>query len=271
LRKIFNLLILSTLFACTINTGTKNLQPVEFTEIFALKTDIKVEKACYNSIEQVIYIWESNTDKIHIYKDDKEINTIGGKGFDKINFQKLADICLTPDGDIFALDSYNNSLKKFSKTGKMTGEMQINSNLDPQLVVIALDQKIYIYDDKRNEIVVLDYKSNELAAWGNLQFGDIASLELYNDLLVVYDLENDQTYFFSTYGQLVDQHSGHCYLENDQLYSIRRYYLEHQKNMTKFAVNTNLWQKVFFQAPEIILYDGKKLILGKIRYEKDSN
>ena len=271
MRKIFSLLILSSLFACSINTTTRNLQPVEFTETFTLETDIKVEKACYNSIDQVTYIWEYNTDKIHIFKADFEVNTIGGKGVDNTNFQKLTDICLAPDGDLFALDSFDNSLKKFNKTGEMTGKMQINSNLDPKLAVIALDQKIYIYDDKRNEIVVLNYRGNESAAWGNLKFGEITSLELYNDLLVVYDLVNNETLFFSTYGQLVDQHAGHCYLENDQLFCLQRYYLEHKADKAKFAVNTKPWLKVFFQSPEIIMYDGKKLILGKIRYEKYSN
>ncbi|MDP8220770.1 MAG: hypothetical protein P9X26_05460 [Candidatus Stygibacter frigidus] len=270
MRKIYSFLILSSLFACSINTTTRNLQPVEFTEIFTLKTDIKIEIACYNSIDQVTYIWETNTDKIHIFNREVEVNTIGGKGVDNTNFQKLSDICLAPDGDLFALDSFDNSLKKFNKTGKMTGKLLINGNLDPKLVVIALDQKIYIYDDKRNEIVVLDYKGNEIAAWGNLEFGEIASLELYNDLLAVYDLMNDETLFFSTYGQLIDQHQGRCYLENDQLFYLQRYYLEHKANNAKFAVNTTPWLKVFFQSPEIIMYDGKKLILGKIRYEKYS-
>jgi len=259
--------LLCGLTACTLNTVGRAAKPAGFTEILRLDTDIAIEKVCYNSIEQITYIWEANTEEIHVFEQNIQINTIGGTGFDRTNFQKLADICLSPDGDLFALDSVDRSLKKFDKKGDLIAKIQMDNNLSPQLVAIALDQKIYIYDDKRKEIVVLNYKGKEIETFGNLQFNEPASLELYHDLLAVYDRENELTMFFSRFGQKVDQQQGHCYIDNQQVYCAKNFFLEHLAETHKYAINTIPWQKVFFQSPEIILIDGKKILVGMIKYE----
>jgi hypothetical protein len=269
LKKIFSFLLLCWLTCCTLNTVSRAARPVGFTEILQLDTDIAIEKVCYNSIEQITYIWESNTEEIHVFEQNIQVNTIGGIGFDRTSFQNLADICLSPDGDLFALDSVERSLKKFDKKGDFIAQIQMDSNLSPQMVAVSLDQKIYIYDDKRKEIVVLNYKGKEIETFGSLQFNEPACLELYNDLLAVYDPENENTMFFSRFGQIVDQQNGHCYIDNQQIYCAQKFFLEHIPEKHKYAINTLPWQKIFFQSPEIILSDGKKILVGMIKYESD--
>ncbi|MCF7911137.1 MAG: hypothetical protein K9M99_01310 [Candidatus Cloacimonetes bacterium] len=267
MKKIFSVLFICGLSACTLYNSGSSARPAGFSEILLLNTNIAVEKACYNSLKQVTYIWESNTEKIHIFKQNKQINTIGGEGFDRANFQKLTDICLSPDGDIFALDSPDRSLKKFDEKGELRAVIKIDADLSPLLVAVALDQKIYVYGDKRKEIVVLNYKGKELEAFGSMQFYEPASLELYNDLIAVYEPLNDITVFFSRLGQVVDEQKGHCYIENRQVYCAGSFFLQQVNGQNKFAVNTSPWQKVFFQSPEIILSDGNKLLVGMIKYD----
>lgn len=269
MKKIFSFLIFCGLAACTLNTVTRRAKPVGFTEILQFNTNIAIEKVCYNSIKQISYIWESNTDVIHIYENDIQVNTIGGIGFDRISFQRLSDICLSPDGDLFALDSTERSLKKFDEKGDLIAKIQIDNNLNPILAAIALNQKIYLYDDKRKEIVVVDYKGKEIEAFGSLEFMEPVSLELYQDILAVYDSENEVTIFFSRLGQIIDQQEGHCYMENQQVYCLQNFFIEQCSEKQKYAINTHPWQKVFFQSPEIILSDSKKILVGMILYEPD--
>ncbi len=254
------------LCGCTVAQSGRNIVPSGFVEEYHLDPGFKIEKVCYNSIEQVVYLWEANSDQIHIFQQDKRINTIGGRGFERSNFQKLSDICLSPDGNLIALDSFDRSLKKFDKTGNLITEIKIAKNLNPSLAAVSIDEKIYIYDDKRKEILMLDDKGKESGSFGSLQFNEVSCLELNKDILSLYDSEQDITLFYSRYGQLLDEHEGRCFMEMDQVFCQRDYFLEYIPSGEKLAVHTSKWQKIFYQSPEIILYDGEKIIIGKMRY-----
>ena len=257
------------LCGCTISQSGRNIEPSGFVEEYHLAPGFKVEKVCYNAMEHVAYLWETNTDQIHIFQNDKLVNTIGGRGFERGNFQKLSDICLSPDGNLIALDSFDRSLKKFDKTGNLVTEIKIDKNLNPSLAAMSLDEKIYIYDGKSKEILVLDNRGKEKESFGSLQFNEISSLELYQDILSLYDKEQNITLFYSRYGQLLDEHEGHCFMERDQIYILKDYFLEHLPDKEKFAVHTRSWQNIFYQSPEIILYDGEKIAIGKMKYAQN--
>jgi WD40 repeat protein len=269
LKKISSLLLIIIIFGCSYNQTVRRRQPQSFQEQERFSIDIEIKKICYNDFKKVYYIWEANTDYVHIYHKGKKINTVGGKGFGRQNFQKLSDISLSADGYLYAFDSINRTLKKFDENGDLRAEIAISSDFQPQLAAVSIDGKIYIYDDERHDIVILDARGRETGSFGGLQFGEISSLDIQKDIISIYNADHKITFFYSRFGQYITEIEGQSFREYDEYYSLKEHYFEHQRSGRHFAMNPEGWRKMFYQEPWIILTGEKQIMTGKIDYAVD--
>ena len=93
--KLLILLILFLAGCSTIEMQTDRT-PERIIIIHKIQTDFIPQKCLYSSINKTAFVSEKETDIIHIYKNGKKVNTIGGLGFTSSSFNKLADITLSP-------------------------------------------------------------------------------------------------------------------------------------------------------------------------------
>ena len=255
------------LISCTIQRTSKTYRITGYEEKYKLKTDTKAQKIIYDSLERVVYIWEKDTDLIHIYHGQIKKNTIGGSGISGLNFQKLSDICLSADGQLLTLDSFGRQIKKIDKNGNLIGEINLEHEIDPVLLATSLDEKFYIWDENRKEVIILNSRGQKIETHTDLELEGAECLEVYDDMIAIYDLQNMTTSFFSKYGQLLDQLNGRCFCENGIYFKLDDHFIIDLKENNKFAINPHKWQSLTFQDPEIILYDGKWTKIGELKYE----
>jgi hypothetical protein len=78
LKTIFSLLAVICLSCFLTLTAQNTPQKAVFNELLKLELPYIPRKACYNAIENVSFIWQQDTDLIHIYSGLNKTNSIGG-------------------------------------------------------------------------------------------------------------------------------------------------------------------------------------------------
>jgi WD40 repeat protein len=267
-RSIFFVLILLLLFGCSSIEQQRNYAPVKFETVQEINTTFSPDKCLYSFVNKTVFAMHNESSEIHIYQNGKKINTIGGIGFEQINFTKLSDIALAPDGSLLALDSFEKTIKKFDAEGKFIISISLSDFSNPSLVAIASDETFYIYDSDRNEIRTFarmnDYDSY---AFGRFELTEPSNLQLAGNTLIVNEQKQNKTLLFSTFGQLEKELEGIFQFEKAQLYQLSRNYIEHNDSQKKYAVSISIWEHFSQQDGYTILTSKDKILIGKFIYE----
>lgn len=171
-----------------------------------LKPPLPVEdsyrKAVSDPDGKVIYALAWAKQEVHIYREGQHLNSIGGLGFERTNFQRLSDIGVDTDGGLLALDSAQKLLRKFSPEGRAVGEISLSSLRQPELFCQGDDGTLFVYDAGPGEIVCLsplDYA--ELYRFGRFELQLPVSLACNRDYLYAYSADRGTTYVFYLLGQ----------------------------------------------------------------------
>lgn len=268
MKKIISIFAVCSIIMICCAQSPAITNTLKYSLLYKIKLAYLPQKACCNSLNNITYVWEKDTQDIHIYRLDTHINTIGGSGLDAMSFGILADICVFPDGDLLALDNLARSIKKFNVEGELVYEMKLAGDLDPALITVSLKQNIYIYDRSRQEIIMLDDAGKEKAAFGAMMLEDIRSLESMGDVLAVYDATNNITQFFSSYGAPLEHLPGRCIQYKGQFACLQQNFLQVQSSAEQLAVDHLEYLGMYYQAPELILYNNNYIKIGLIGYEK---
>lgn len=268
MKRIIRLLFILLIAGCGGTLRQPIGKPVEYFELRKFQPGYQVEKACYNSIQETSYLWEKGTERIHIYQQDKQINTVGGRGLERINFQKLSDICLYPDGSLLALDEIGRSIKKFDSKGRLISEINISKEINPVLVAVSIDEKLYVFDPDRKEIIQIDNMGREVFALSNLAIEEIAAFQIRANQFVLYDSSRQMTLFISLYGDLLFEESGRCFQERGNIFCCDHNFISYNEGREVLTIKASEWEFINYQAPELVLYDGEYLYIGMVKYEK---
>jgi len=267
-RNLFILLLLLILTNCSIAEQQKKYTPVRFEIIQETANDFIPEKCLYSFIDKTVFASQIENNEIHIFQDGKKINTIGGMGFEQINFNNLSDIALAPDGGLLALDSFEKKIKKFDTDGKFITSLDLEDFSEPTLFTIATDETFYIYDSDRNEIRTFT-RINEYDSFsfGRFQLTEPTNLQLSGNSLIVNERNLEKTLIFNTFGQIEQNLDGYCQIEHDQKYSLMSYYILNENSGEKFAFSINKWHFFSQQDGYIILASKDKIVVGKFIYD----
>ena len=263
--RLYFLLILFLAGCSTIEIQTNRI-PENIIIIQKIKTDFVPKKCIYSSITQTAFILEKEADIIHIYKNGKKINTIGGLGFTSSSFNKLADIALSPDGNLLALDSFQKKIKKFDIDGKLIAELNLSSFTEPALCAVAIDETYYIYDNASKEIVITrTFDQSDWYTFGKFQLSYPSKINLGKNDIIVYDEQKNSTLIFGILGRFQDEINGNIQIEKHQQYILKDYYIYHPKSNGKFAISTNKWND-FIIEDNVILLSDVEIWIGKLTY-----
>jgi hypothetical protein len=263
--RFFILLILFLTACSTIEIQTYKT-PVGINFIYKIQTDFIPQKCLYSSINKTTFVLEKEADIIHIYKDGKKVNTIGGLGFTSSSFNKLADITLSPDGNLLALDSFQKKIKKFDIDGKLIAEINLSNFIEPTLFAVTINETYYIYDNATKEIVITrTFNESDWYTFGKFQLNNPSKISLGKNEITVYNEQKNSTIIFGILGQFQNEINSNIQIEKQQQYILKDYFIYHPKSDSKFAISTNKWNDLSIKDNVILLSDNE-IWIGKLTY-----
>ena len=264
----FLLLFFLLLTACSTIEMQSYRVPKGINIIQKIQTDFIPKKCLYSSINKTAFVLEKEAEIIHIYKNGKKVNTIGGLGFASSNFNKLADITLSPDDNLLALDSFQKKIKKFDINGKLIAEFDLTGFIEPTLFVVAIDETYYIFDNASKEIIITrTFDESDWYTFGKFQLNNPSKISLGKDEITVYDKKKNSTTIFGILGRFQNEIDGNIQLVKQQQYVLKDHFIYHPKSESKFAISTNKWND-FSIEDNVILLSDNEIWIGKLTYSE---
>jgi hypothetical protein len=253
---------------CSIIEMQTNKIPMGINVFQRIQTDFIPRKCLYSSINKTAFVLEKETDVIHIYRNGKKINTIGGLGFSSSSFNKLADITLSPDDNLLALDSFQKKIKKFDINGKLITEFNLTDFIEPALFAVGVDETYYIFEKATKEIIITrSFDKSDWFAFGKFQLNDPCKISLGKNEITVYDEQKNSTIIFGILGRFQNEISGNIQIEKQQYCILKNYFIYHPKSENKFAISTNKWND-FSIEDNVILLSDNEIWIGKLTYSE---
>ncbi len=162
----------------------------------------RYDKAVADSRSGTVFVLDKAAQEIHIFRRGQQINSIGGLGFERSNFQRLTDIGVDSDGGLLALDSAQKLLRKFSPEGLVTGELEFTTLRQPELFCIGGDGNLFLYDAASSEIVCFSQLDGaELYRFGRFELQLPVTLDCNRDYLYAYSEATHSSSVFYLLGQ----------------------------------------------------------------------
>lgn len=235
-RFLLFFLLLSLAACSSIETPPKILNPLEAKIILKIPTNLPVQKALHDKITNTTFVMANN--QILIYRKQARINSIGRLGFTQTNFNKLSDIALSPTGSLLALDGFRRIIYRYDQNGSLISQFAIRDIAKPALLVQSNDEKIFIYDEASNEVFILDpLAESDLISFGKFTFQQAKQIARQKNKIYLYDTILDKTFFYNTFGQLLEASTGKIFLDQFQKYQLEKYFFTHQASGKKFCVS----------------------------------
>ncbi len=186
-----------------------------FGDLENFRVDAAYDKAVSDTRAQTIFALRKASQEIHIYRGGSLINSVGGLGFERTNFQRLSDIGVDTDGGLLALDSAQKILRKFSPEGGVIADVQFTALRQPELFCQSGDGTLFIYDASSSELVCYSQLDNsELYRFGRFELEQPASIACNRDYLYAYSAVKDCTYVFFLLGQYKETLPGQVVFDN---------------------------------------------------------
>ena len=175
------LILISYLSACAVGKVATRRNIEQFRGIDSMIVKFHFDKVCYNHLNRTFFCLNRDENTIYIYRKQL-INTIGKSGFGNDNFRQVTDISVGVDGYLYALDSFDQSIKKFDSEGKFIGRAGISNVSSPQRFAITQYGGFYVYDGHSREIVVLDpYDYTIRHSFGKFQIETVDNISIAGD------------------------------------------------------------------------------------------
>ncbi len=261
--------LLLLLMGCVhIRHREESLLPVETETIIDLSVTYNADKTIYSPLDNTIYIMDVKSNHIRIYQDKRQLNSIGGLGFNQDNFNRLSDIAISPNGKLLALDSLQKSIKFFDSKGMYLEEHKLTGTAEPFLFDTGIDGTLFVYDRTTNEIIIIDNSlKEEIHRFGKFKFLQPTQLVFNNRQLIVND--SGKTHIFSSLGNLMRSIDGQIQVDRyGNHYKISGNSIEHIDSGKKFFTGLNIWQSMLIKGNIMILKADNKIRAGEIIYEK---
>lgn len=205
-------LIVITMFMLLGCASTPKRPPMNISSFSLFSTfsfGENINKAYYDPLNEIAYAMVSGKQEIYVLKSGKNLNVIGGMGMAANNFQTLADISIASDGGLYALDSSQKNLRKFSSDGKLLSTMDLKSTSQAAAFAIGGEQIAYIWDSAASEIISFNLlDGTEQFRFGRFQVQRISHLSANRDFVVAYDQATNTSTVFSSMGQLIGIEEG---------------------------------------------------------------
>lgn len=187
---------------CSNNRFSAYREISGYTNSSLIQLDASYDKAVCDPQANVVFALSKATQEVHIFRDGTRINSIGGIGFERTNFQRLTDIAVDNDGGLLALDSAQKLLRKYSEKGGLVAELKFSALQQPELFCLSSDGSLFVYDSASSEIVCYSQlDASELYRFGRFELEQPVSIACNHDYLYAYSSVKNCSYVFYILGQ----------------------------------------------------------------------
>ncbi len=177
----------------------------------------KAEKCLMDAQSNTYYILEQDRPKIYFYRNKQQVNAIGGFGNEKINFQKLSDIAIDPDGNLLTLDSFAKLIRKFSYDGKWIADINVTGFTQPTRFCSTYEGDLIIYDNATKEIKrISGFDNREMFSFGRFQVDSVFNISSSRDYVAVISGDRSKTVLFSGIGLFLNDFPAQIVLDQYQ-------------------------------------------------------
>jgi DNA-binding beta-propeller fold protein YncE len=175
--------------------------------------DAEVDTAHGLRIDGEGNIWTTDLGTHQVIKYDPQgkvlltLGTKGKPGRTREHFNKPADVAVTPAGDVYIADGYNNTrVVKFSKEGKYLLEWGKPGNGPgefnlPHAIFLDGKGRVYVGDRENDRVQVFDADGKYLEQWRDT--GSPFGLFLQGDRMLVADGRGDQVRILDLAGKVL--------------------------------------------------------------------
>lgn len=229
-----------------------------------------IAKAYYEPLSKTTAAFVPSSHQIHLWREGKRINVIGGLGMGAASFSALADITLGADGAIYALDSNAKSVKKFNLDGKLLANWSLKNVVQPQKIALGTEQNCYIWDSTAGEIIAYSLlDGSESFRFGRFQLKRVDQLFANRDYVVAFDAEADSSALFSNLGQYVRSEAGQLLFDpyNNGII-ISQNAIVSQMSAAYLPLNASTGIVTIAKEVIVIVVDKHQIRLLKVDYEK---
>ncbi len=195
------MMILFLMVGCSTNVRIS--RPLEsFTLVGQIDTANPVNKAIFSVRSNTVFALSKDWQQIHFFRDFKRVNSIGGMGLERSNFQRLSDIAVDSEGSLWALDTIPRKIRRFSSDGMWAGEIEIKGSAQPELLAVAADQTLFVYDALQGELICYSpLDGAELYRFGKFQLYRISNISVSRNYVVAYSAADRTSHIYSILGQ----------------------------------------------------------------------
>jgi hypothetical protein len=267
------LMSFAVLMIMSCSLGVEKLSPlfpIEAKLIQQVDLPFTPVKAVFSKTDNTVYVWEDKSSHIHLYRDGKKINTIGGLGFSESSFHKLSDIAVTFNGKLLALDSFQKKIKKFDSNGMLIDTYSLVDVNSPALFDVSRDGALYIYDSAANEVVIVDEQlNNVIYRFGKFQFTEPLQLNVNQQYVTIYDKGSNTTFLHNVYGKFEEKLSGYWQIDRHlQRYRLISGVITHQPTGRNFQLSPTPWTSFCIDSNILIAISNRQVTVSEIIYEK---
>ncbi len=265
MKKLIVISFILVLINCSYNPIQKKYFIQELKPIEEFQLNFHPQKALFSSSEQRYFLLEENF--VHIYQNRRLLNSLGGLGFEKNQFDHLSDIALAPDGNLMALDSFQKKIKKFDAEGSWMMEISLSEFSEPTAFDIALNEDIYVYDNDKKEIFIIDPFSQKISfSFGKFKLQSVKKLKVYKNFVTAYDQKNYLTYVYNKLGQFQETLDGNIVFWRDKKFKIEKFCFTQLAENSKLAVGTSEIIDLFVQEDRLLVVRKNSLQLLQIAF-----
>jgi hypothetical protein len=256
------------ILGCSVNIGMNNPTTTGLQQVEIVDTPFEIAKVQYYPPRETYYVWEKNSSNIHIYRKGKEINTVGGLGFARENFQRLSDICVGVDGGLYGLDQLPRKLKKFDLDGKWLLDYDVSWSQEPTKFTLNQANEIILFDDIQREFIFSsDLRPEEIFKFGKFQVTNVKQVTIEYNQLVVFEPEPAQTSFFTLLGEFKETRQGQIICDNKgNLYRLDANYVTLIPSNQTAASSVNPYVSIYIADPYLLTTTDNQIQRWFINY-----
>ena len=218
-RKYLNLpLLLSCVMLLVIGCSTNRINEQRQIHQMVIQDSLRityhVDKISYSPIDRTFFLLNRDDNTVRIYRNGVFFNRIGGSVFTDDGFRRLSDIALGIDGHLYALDSFDKSIKRFDRDGIFQGQMILNTLSAPERIAFTSHGSAFVYDGHSKEIFALDsFDFSIKFSFGKFQIDRADAFFIAGEYLSVFDRDKSDTTVFLTNGMLVNTFQGFSFYD----------------------------------------------------------
>lgn len=257
---------------CAGIESTRKVIPIKLNVAEDILLPFKVDKCLLDGRSNTYYIMEQDRPNIYFYRNKEQFNKIGGYGNEKINFRKLSDIAIDPDGNLLTLDSFAKLIKKYNYEGKWIADIDISDFNQPTRFCSTGEGDLLIYDSATKELKrISSFDNKEMYRFGRFQVDSVFNISSSRDYVAVSSEDRDKTILFSGIGLYIKEIPAQLVLDQYQ----NQYY--YQDRAVRIISNDfsmplgwlNSEVKMFTNGQALILVRGNNVLTLKPDYQEN--